>query len=101
MKNVLFEISNNADQAFDSLIASSGGKLTWDKGTIPTTKQSGTAVGAQPGRTAKVDIISNGLFILGLLYRMVLQLPLRLLLMLQLNGNLLNLKISILLVELH
>nr|DAP43452.1 MAG TPA: hypothetical protein [Caudoviricetes sp.] len=39
--------------------------------------------------------------ILGLLYRMVLQLPLRLLLMLQLNGNLLNLKISILLVELH
>lgn len=65
MKNVLFEISNNADQAFDSLIASSGGKLTWDKGTIPTTKQSGTAVGAQSGRTAKVDIISNGLFNLG------------------------------------
>lgn len=62
MKNVLFEISNNADQAFDSLIAQSGGKLTWDRGTIPTTKQSGTAVGAQSGRTAKVDIISNGLF---------------------------------------
>jgi hypothetical protein len=47
------------------LIASSDGKLTWDKGTIPTTKQSGTAVGAQSGRTAKVDIISNGLFNLG------------------------------------
>jgi hypothetical protein len=48
------------------LIASSGGKLTWDKGTIlTTTKQSGTAVGAQSGRTAKVDIISNGLFNLG------------------------------------
>lgn len=65
MKNVLFEISNNADQAFDSLIAQSGGKLTWDRGTIPTTKQSGTAAGAQSGRTAKVDIISNGLFNLG------------------------------------
>jgi hypothetical protein len=47
------------------LIASSGDKLTWDKGTIPTTKQSGTTVGAQSGRTAKVDIISNGLFNLG------------------------------------
>lgn len=62
MKNVLFKISNDTNQIFDFLIKQSNGKLTWEKGTIPTTKKSGTAIGAQTGRVAKVDVISKGLF---------------------------------------
>ncbi len=53
VKNILFQISNEADQAFDSLVAQSGGKLKWD--SRPSLKQ-------QSDRVASVDVISNGLF---------------------------------------
>lgn len=57
VKNVLFQISDETDQVFDSLINKSKGKLKWDSGN-----QNKSSSGLRSTRTASIDIISNGLF---------------------------------------